>query len=186
VRRFCHRHDRQRSESRIRRHACPARAEWSATAASLKECKLPGSHGERVSNRSGGHCHVRAFYLSNAPGVRRLRRAKSVIYGSATRTEIAQKKVPIPGERDNALRWLRRRRERTIDSVAPLPVDSFEELIHEPAKRKSTSCSSSLSVRRQRLFLVTTKTGRQSPEGEVYARSRFSPCSECAVSVPPS
>ncbi len=35
-------------------------------------------------------------------------------------------------------------------------------------------------------FVFTTKTGRQSPEGEVYARSRFSPCSECAVSVPAS
>ncbi len=40
------------------------------------------------------------------------------------------KKVPILGERDNALRWLRRWRERTIDSAAPLPVDPFEELIH--------------------------------------------------------
>ena len=40
------------------------------------------------------------------------------------------KKVPILGERDNAPRWLRRWRERTIDSAAPLPVDPFEELIH--------------------------------------------------------
>jgi hypothetical protein len=39
------------------------------------------------------------------------------------------KKVPILGERDNALRWLRHSRERTINSAAPSPVDPFEELI---------------------------------------------------------
>jgi hypothetical protein len=39
------------------------------------------------------------------------------------------KKVPTLGERDNALRWLRRWRERTINSAAPSPVDPFEELI---------------------------------------------------------
>ena len=97
------------------------------------------------------------------------------------------KKVPILGERDNALRWLRLWRERTINSAAPLPVDPLEELIDvaceaqehvvlfEPERTPPNVC-----------FWFTTKTGRQSPEGEVYARSRFSPCSECAVSVPPS
>ena len=86
------------------------------------------------------------------------------------------KKVPILGERDNALRWLRRWRERTINSAAPWQVDPSEELIHllfEPERTPPT-------------FVFTTKTGRQSREDELYARSRFSPCSECAVSVPPS
>ena len=48
--------------------------------------------------------------------------------GSGSRTEIVQKSA-ILGERDNALRWLRRWRERTINSAAPSPVDPFEELI---------------------------------------------------------
>jgi hypothetical protein len=95
------------------------------------------------------------------------------------------KKVPILGERDNALRWLRRWRERTINSAAPWPVDPSEELIH-------VACEAQEHVvlfepeRTPPTFVFTTKTGRQSPEGELYARSRFSPCSECAVSVPPS
>ena len=62
------------------------------------------SQGRYVSSElSRRHCHVCAFYLSNAPGVRRLRRAKSIICGSSSRTEIAQK-VPILGERDNSAR----------------------------------------------------------------------------------
>ena len=43
------------------------------------------------SNVFLGHCHVRAFYLSTAPGVRRPTRAKSIICMSGSRTEIAQK-----------------------------------------------------------------------------------------------
>jgi hypothetical protein len=94
------------------------------------------------------------------------------------------KKVPILGERDNALRWLRRGRDRTIDSAALLPVNPFQEPIH-------VACEAQEHVvlfepeRTPPTLVFATKTGRQSPEGEVYARSRFSPCSECAVSVPP-
>jgi hypothetical protein len=50
------------------------------------------------------HCHVRVFYLSTAPDVGWPTRAKSMICLSGSRTEIAQK-VPMLGERDNALKW---------------------------------------------------------------------------------
>src|SRR5271166_4031849 len=56
---------------------------------------------EQFAKVTGGHCHVRVFHLSTAPGVRRLTRAKSIICVSGSRTEIDQK-VPILGERDNA------------------------------------------------------------------------------------
>ena len=102
---------------------------------------------------------------------------------SGSRTEIAQK-VPILGERGNARR-LRRWLERTIDSAAPLPVDPFEELIHVALRSSRARRALFEPERTPPTFVFTTKTGRQSPEGEVYARSRFSPCSECAVSVPP-
>ena len=39
----------------------------------------------QAGEQAFGHCHVRAFYLSNAPGVRRLRREKSIICGSGSR-----------------------------------------------------------------------------------------------------
>jgi hypothetical protein len=63
---------------------------------------------------------------------------------------------------DNALRWLRHWRERTINSAAPLPVDPFEELIH-------VACEAQEHVvlfepeRTPPTFVFTTKTGRQSP-----------------------
>lgn len=69
------------------------------------------------------------------------------------------KKVPILGERDNSLRWLCRRRDRTINSAAPLPVDPFEELIH-------VACEAQEHVvlfepeRTPPTFVFTTKTGR--------------------------
>src|ERR1700722_1334050 len=57
---------------------------------STLSCRKPSAQSAR-SELLFGHCHVRAFYLSNAPGARRLRRAKSVICGSGSRTEITQK-----------------------------------------------------------------------------------------------
>jgi hypothetical protein len=68
------------------------------------------------------------------------------------------KKVPILGERDNALRWLRRGRERTINSAAPLQVDPSEELIH-------VACEAQEHVvlfepeRMPPTFVFATKTG---------------------------
>lgn len=49
--------------------------EWSDTAASLKECKALAAMVSASQTVRGGLCYLRgfAFYLSNAPGVRRLR-----------------------------------------------------------------------------------------------------------------
>ena len=151
MRRFCHRHDRQRSESRIRGHACPARAEWSANRRIPQGMQSSRGRGERVSNRSVEGIVTSALFTCQT-------RRASVGSDEQNQQSVGQvaglkllKKVPILGERGNARR-LRRWRERTIDSAAP--VDPFEELIHVACEaQEHVVLSSSLSVRRQRLCL---------------------------------
>ena len=97
--------------------------------------RLVARKGENSAER---HCHVRAFYLSTAPGVRRPTRAKSIICMSGSRTEIAQK-VAIPGERDNALR------------TAAVPLHHLEQ---------STLAGSAVGIRSLGTQVMTTLTGK--------------------------
>ena len=105
--------------------------------------------------------------------------------------------VRVPPCRPAAWAGFRHRIARRCSSVtarvqtAPTPNWKGRLVENTPAPRRPPQ-RSRLSVvlfepeRTPPAFVFTTKTGRQSPEGEVYARSRFSPCSECAVSVPAS
>ena len=85
----------------LRRRGVTETGRQGLPAESVLRCGLLKQHRQLSHQELAWHCHVRAFYLSTAPGGRLPTRAKSIICISASRTEIAQK-VAILGERDNA------------------------------------------------------------------------------------
>jgi hypothetical protein len=97
-------------------------SEWRQNA--LPQTKLSGSNSTEILLER--HCHVRAFCLSTAPGIRRPTRAKSVIGMSGGRTGIAQK-VVIQDEHDNAEQLLGAERKAGYRSH-PAGAEQFRQL----------------------------------------------------------
>jgi len=89
--------DSSGSRARLRRRTMPV-VNRSAPTASSSDHTACQSRAWRARRRRW-HCHVRGFYLSTVPPVRRPTRAKSTICMTGGRTEIAEK-VPILDERD--------------------------------------------------------------------------------------